>query len=124
MEDAVIPGDNEFPRRSLRLVLSEINEVSEEPNERSPNKSTSPEEMLIVQRGPRIKPITWSPFDYDQTKIFIPSKDKPPEPITKKCDIHPRLRRRLILSPTKSPSQDLNVIITKKFKSLKNLQNT
>lgn len=125
MGDAVnLQGENDFPQRSLRLVLSEINEITEELNERTPNKSSSPEEMLIAQRGPRRKPLTWSPFDYDRTKLFIPSRDKTPEPITKKCEIHPRLRRRLILSPSKSPSQDLSAIISRKFKSLKSLEST
>lgn len=112
--------EEENPRRALRLVLTEINEVAEEPGDRSPNKSTSPEEMLIAQRGPRRKPITWSPFDYDRIKL--PHREKTPEPVQKKCEIHPRLRRRLVLSPSKGPSQDLSAIITKKIKSLKNLQ--
>lgn len=112
--------EEEHPRRAFRLALTEINEVAVESEERSPNKSTSPEEMLIAQRGPRRKPITWSPFDYDRTKL--PPRDKTPEPVQKKCEIHPRLRRRLVLSPSKGPSQDLSIIITKKIKSLKNLQ--
>lgn len=126
MGDANNFQEENFPQRSLRLVLSEINEIAEESNERTPNKSTSPDEMLIAQRGPRRKPITWSPFDYDRTKLFIPSRDKTPEPepSTKKCDINPRLRRRLILSPTKTPSQDLSAILTRKFKSLKSLEST
>lgn len=122
MDGADIFEENEFPRRTLRIALTEINEVTEEYNERTPNKFTSPEEMLIAQRGPRKKPITWSPFDYDRTKLLLPPRDKTPEPVSKKCEIHPRLRRRLILSPSKDPSQDVSAIITKKFKSLKNLQ--
>lgn len=123
MDDAeVFEVENDIPRRNLRFALSEINEVADEPDERTPNKSTSPDEMLIVQRGPRRKPVTWSPFDYDRSKLFIPSRDKTPEPVSKKCEIHPRLRRRLVLSPTKGPPKDLGAIIAKKLKSLKNLQ--
>lgn len=118
----VFEEENDFPRRSLRGALSEINELTEEPDERSPNKTTSPEEMLIAQRGPRRKPITWSPFDYDRTKLFVPPRDRTPEPVVKKCEIHPRLRRRLVLSPTKGPPRELNIVISKKLKSLKTLQ--
>lgn len=122
MDDDIVEDENNFPRRSLRLALTEINEITDEPNDRTPKKTASPEEMLIAQRGPRRKPITWSPFDYDRTKLFIPPRDKTPEPVTKKCEIHPRLRRRLILSPTKGPSKDVSTVIAKKLKSLKNLQ--
>lgn len=114
-----------FPRRSLRLALSEINESAESSSGTStPNKSTSPDEMIIIQRGPRCKPITWSPVEYDRSNILQPSREKTPEPATrKKCEINPRLRRRLVMSPSKGPSQDLGLVIAKKLRSLKNEKN-
>ncbi|KAH1027973.1 hypothetical protein HUJ05_001386 [Dendroctonus ponderosae] len=59
-------GDNEDlpngPRISLRLALTELNESI---SEGTPNKSINVDELLVLQRGPRKLPITWSPVDYD-----------------------------------------------------------
>lgn len=68
MEDELENGRN-FPRRSLRLALSEINESALEQS--TPSKSTNVEELLVIQRGPRRKPITWSPVDYDRYFIIF-----------------------------------------------------
>ncbi|KAG5882536.1 hypothetical protein JTB14_038147 [Gonioctena quinquepunctata] len=118
--------EERIPRRSLRLVLTEINETSVVPNDGTPNKSTSPDEMIIIQRGPRKKPLTWSPLEYNRSKILAPPREKTPEPVVHrhKCEINPRLRRRLVLSPGKIPSQDLGILIAKKLKALKNLEQT
>nr|CAH7733907.1 unnamed protein product [Callosobruchus chinensis] len=63
--------------------------------------------MIIVQRGRRRKPITWSPVDYDKSVILAPPKDQVGPEAPKKCEINPRLRRRLVMSPTKTnPSAD------------------
>lgn len=113
--------ENNLPRRSLRLALSEINEIARSQNS-TPRKSTNPDEMIIIQRGPRRKPITWSPVDYDRTKLLAPPREKTPEPVPQKCEINPKLRRRLIMSPGKSPSQDLGEVIAKKLRSLKTLE--
>lgn len=112
-----------YPRRSLRLALTEINEVAGSPNASTPSKSTNPDEMIIIQRGPRRKPITWSPVEYDRSKLLGPSREKTPEPTPpKRSEINPRLRRRLVMSPTKGPSQELGLIIAKKLRSLKNVE--
>lgn len=115
-EEALI--EENTPRRSLRLALAEINEhICDTP------KSTNPDEMIIIQRGPRRKPITWSPVEYSRTKLLGPSRDKTPEPVAQRSEINPRLRRRLVLSPSKGPSQEFGIIITKKLKALRNLHN-
>ncbi|CAG9762893.1 unnamed protein product [Ceutorhynchus assimilis] len=105
-----------LPRRSLRLALSEINERA--PEESTPSKTTNVEELLVLQRGPRKIPITWSPVEYNRTKLLGPPRDKTPEPQPRKSDIHPRLRRRLIMSPEKNQSQELGHFIAKKLKNL------
>ncbi|XP_030745792.1 uncharacterized protein LOC115874696 [Sitophilus oryzae] len=116
MEEEV-ENDQNLPRRSLRLALSEINETS--PDQNTPNKNSNVEELLVIQRGPRKKPITWSPVEYDRLKLLGPPREKTPEPVVvRKSDINPRLRRRLIMTPEKNPSQELGYFIAKKLKSL------
>lgn len=125
MEDAdAFEDDVNYPRRSLRLALTEINELAESPNVSTPSKVTNPDEMIIIQRGPRKKPITWSPVEYDRSKLLLSSsREKTPEPTPpKRSDINPRLRRRLVLSPSKGPSQELGMIIAKKLRSLKSIE--
>ncbi|XP_066142330.1 uncharacterized protein [Euwallacea fornicatus] len=113
--------EQNLPRRSLRLALSELNEAESEPS--TPNKNVNIEELLIIQRGPRRKPITWSPVEYDRIRLLRPPKEKTPEPTTqRKPDIHPRLRKRLIMSPEKNASQELGHFIAKKLKNLKNFE--
>ncbi|KAL3266935.1 hypothetical protein HHI36_011085 [Cryptolaemus montrouzieri] len=105
-----------LPRRSMRrLALSEINEASS-----TPTKSESPDERVIIQRGRRCKPITWSPLDYDRTKIMQKSCEKTPEKITTPRIelVSSRLRRRLIMSPTKTVAEDLGSHIAKKLRAL------
>ncbi|CAH1370578.1 hypothetical protein MTP99_012138 [Tenebrio molitor] len=104
------------PRRSARLALTEItlNESSHE----TPNKNVSADEMVIIQRGPRRKPIIWSPVDQDRTPVRKLSKEKnSAETLPKRPSLNPKLRRRLILSPTKN-SVELGSAIAKKLRSL------
>ncbi|XP_050511863.1 uncharacterized protein LOC126887954 [Diabrotica virgifera virgifera] len=117
MEEDEAFVDENVPRRSLRIALIELNEhIPDTP------KSTNPEEMLVIQRGPRKKPITWSPVDYHKIgSLLAPSRDRTPEPVVTKSEINPRLRRRLIMSPSKSPSQEMDVFIAKKLRALKNI---
>ncbi|KAK9876680.1 hypothetical protein WA026_014058 [Henosepilachna vigintioctopunctata] len=110
--------ENQFPlpRRSMRrLALSELNEPST-----TPTKSESPDERVIIQRGRRCKPITWSPLDYDRNKILQKSSEKTPDkaPTPRAELISSRLRRRLVMSPSKTSSADLGSLIAKKLKSL------
>lgn len=119
MEDQEQP---QAPRRSLRrAALTELNETRPEDANLTP-RSSSPDEFIIMQRGPRKKPITWSPVDYDKSKVLGPPRDVTPEPVDtgrSKPDINPKLRRRLALSPSKNASVTLGVVIAKKLKSLK-----
>lgn len=121
MEVVELAEELDAPRRSLRLALTEITEA-ESYNTRTPVKSTSPDEMIIIQRGPRRKPIVWSPVEYDRRKILSQPREITPEKVIKKCDINPRLRRRLTLSPTKNGSQELGTTIAKRLKAMKNLE--
>lgn len=61
-------GDNEDlpngPGRSIRIALTELNESSSEDG--TLNKSVNVDELLVLQRGPRKIPITWSPVDYER----------------------------------------------------------
>ncbi|KAF7273974.1 uncharacterized protein LOC143205213 [Rhynchophorus ferrugineus] len=105
-----------LPRRSSRLALSEINDASK--GQTTPNKNSNVEELLVIQRGPRKKPITWSPVEYDRSKLLAPPRETTPEPATvHKLDINPRLRKRLIMTPEKNPSQELGYFIAKRLKS-------
>lgn len=99
------------PRRSLRRpALSEINEYHAIPNggigaaiQETP-KSTSPDEQIILQRGPRRKPLTWSPYEYDKTKMLGPPREWTPEKSpSPRPDISSKLRRRLVLTPDRIP---------------------
>ncbi|RZC39974.1 hypothetical protein BDFB_002635 [Asbolus verrucosus] len=104
------------PRRSARLALTEIhfNESSHE----TPNKNVSADELVIIQRGPRRKPVMWSPVEQDRTPPRKTSKDNTPvETLPKRPSLNPKLRRRLILSPTKN-SCNLGNVIAKKLRSL------
>lgn len=97
-------------RRSARLALTEIqlNETSHE----TPNKHVSADEMVIILRGPRKKPIVWSPVEQDAT----PQSRKKLETLLKK-PLNSKLRRRLILSPTKN-SAELGNVIARKLRAL------
>lgn len=102
------------PRRSLtRSALTELNET---PEPETP-KSTSPDEMVIIQRGPRCKPLTWSPYEYNKTNLLAPARDKTPEKITpSRPEINSKLRRRLVMSPEKCSQTELGEAIAKKLK--------
>lgn len=103
------------PRRSLRRsALTELNETSLESSETP--RSASPDEMVILQRGPRRKPVTWSPIDFDKTKMLGPPREKTPERVTGR-KINPKLRRRLTMSPENEDSA-LGKVIAEKIKSL------
>lgn len=68
-EEEIAEPEN-APRRSLRLALSELNQSAE--LQATPSKIVNAEEMLVIQRGPRKKPITWSPVEYDRyDSLFI-----------------------------------------------------
>lgn len=106
-------------RRSLRrAALTELNDILPESAETP--KGASPDEMVILQRGPRRKPLTWSPVDYDKSKILGPPRATTPErerPTGPK--LNAKLRRRLVLSPTKSSgSAELGRVIAEKIRSL------
>lgn len=114
-------GAEIVPRRSLRIALTERNESQEMLN--TPNKNSSPDEMVIIQRGPRRKPITWSPVEYDRNKVLAPPREKTPEPVLPvRSELNPKLRRRLIMSPNKSPSEDLGLVIAKKLRALNHFE--
>lgn len=88
----VAPEENPTPRRS---ILSEV-------NDNSSSKDASPDELVIIQRGPRYKPETWSPFEFNGDVLYGSSKDKTPEKISpRRPEVSARLRRRLTLSPAK-----------------------
>lgn len=102
------------PRRpTRRFALSEVNESGG-----TPTKNSSPEERVIIQRGRRCKPITWSPLDFNRNQILQKSADKTPEKLISRTElISSRLKRRLILSPTKPKLQpdELGSYIAKKL---------
>lgn len=119
------PEENVSPprRRSLRRVaLTELNDALPENPETI--QAASPDEMVILQRGRRRKPITWSPVDYDKTKILGPPREITPErEMLSRPKLNPKLRRRLVLSPTKNNnSSTLGKVIAEKIKSLPRFQ--
>lgn len=86
--------ENPTPRRP---ILSEVNEIGS-------IKDASPDELVIIQRGPRCKPETWSPFEFHRD--CVQSKDKTPDKTShRRPEISARLKRRLTLSPTKDPTK-------------------
>ncbi|GJQ77269.1 hypothetical protein Trydic_g20694 [Trypoxylus dichotomus] len=86
----VVTEENPTPKRN---ILSEVNEIGSV-------KDSSPDELVIIQRGPRCKPETWSPFEFNRD-IFS-AKDKTPEKtLHRRPEVSARLRRRLTLSPGK-----------------------
>lgn len=115
--------ENENPprRTSRRHALTELNDS---PELETP-KSASPDELIIIQRGPRRKPITWSPYEPNKNNLLVPSQDKTPEKVQEqqhshRVEINSKLRRRLILTPEKGTDVELGEIIAKKLKSLPN----
>lgn len=103
------------------LILGEISQLpnitnpSPTNNESTP-KSSSPDEMVIQQRGPRVIPATWSPVDCSKFNILEQSsRQKTPEKIPVR-DMKPGLRRRLTLSPVKYSA--VNETVMKRIKSL------
>lgn len=97
-----------------RSALSELPDVPNEPA--TPNKAPSPDEQVIIQRGFRRKPLTWSPYDGNRTRLFGPPREKTPDPEKKpqKPDINVKLRRRLIMSST---DVAMGEVIEKKLRS-------
>lgn len=119
------PEENHSPplRRSLRRdALTDLNNSLLE-TAKTP-QSASPDEMVILQRGRRKKPLTWSPVDYGKAKILGPPREVTPDKeMPSGHKLNPKLRRRLVLSPTKGP-QDLTLgkVIAQKIKSLPRCQ--
>lgn len=115
------PAENPLPpRRSLRrMALTELNDSLPESSETP--KATSPDEMVILQRGRRRKPLTWSPVDYDKSKILGPPREVTPDrEMPTGHRLNPKLRRRLVLSPGKNSNSGstLGKVIAQKIKSL------
>lgn len=110
----------DHPRRSSRRIA--LTELNDSPEEDTP-KSASPDELVIIQRGPRRKPITWSPYENDKNNLLEPSGTKTPvkEPANR-VEISSKLRRRLIFTPDKTSQKELGEFIAKKLKSLPNLK--
>lgn len=122
MEEEQPEENPSSPRRSLRrMALTELNDTLPESSQTP--KSTSPDEMVILQRGRRKKPITWSPVDYDKTKLLGPPRDVTPDREKPSGPrLNPKLRRRLAMSPSKnSNNSSLGRIIARKIKSLPKL---
>lgn len=110
------------PQRRAHQVLTEITRVDNYENNQVGSRFSSPDEMIIQMRGPKVMPLTWSPVDCNQltvTSDLDTVKDKTPErhPIR---EMRPSLRRRLTLSPVKSSCCDKITpdIVYKKIKSL------
>lgn len=112
------------PQRRGQQVLAEItrleNFVDNVSNQATP-KVSSPDEMVIQMRGPKITPLTWSPVDCNKLSVLAPPKEKTPERHPVK-EMRPGLRRRLTLSPVKNSCCDNKIsadsIVYKKIKSL------
>lgn len=115
MDEAEIMNDENRPRRSSRIALMEVNETVL--TDENPNKTSSPDEMVIVQRGPRKKPITWSPLEYDKIVLGV-NREKTPEPVV--TPMNPKIRRRLVLTP--DSSQELGEVIAKKLRSVRSFE--
>lgn len=110
-------NNENIPRRSSRRIA--LTELNDSPEPETP-KSASPDELVIIQRGRRRKPITWSPYEYDKSNLLVPSQERTPEksPSSSRIEITSKLRRRLILTPEKGSQAELGEIIAKKLKSL------
>ena len=104
------------PRRSARLALTEIS-FNESLNEETPNKNVSADELVIIQRGPRRKPIIWSPVELDRSSARKSKEQGSMDSVPRRPSLNPKLRRRLILSPTKG-SGEISGAIVKKLRSL------
>ncbi|XP_018320843.1 uncharacterized protein LOC108733968 [Agrilus planipennis] len=121
-----LPDENEenIPRRSSRRsALTEIppeQVVSTTPNilDSSETPVPSPDELVIVQRGRRRKPVMWSPIDYNKTDLLGPSRDRTPEKIPQRSEMSSKLRRRLVLSPDQDTSKQLERVLNMKLRSL------
>lgn len=125
MEEEEPPEENSPPlRRSLRrMALTELNDNDSPPSEtgeETPRHQgiTSPDEMVILQRGRRKKPLTWSPVDYD--KLGPPRELTPDREVPSGHKLmNSKLRRRLVLSPGKNSNNfSLGKMIAQKIKSL------
>ncbi|KAH1021060.1 hypothetical protein HUJ04_010621 [Dendroctonus ponderosae] len=58
-----------------------------------------------------------------RTKLLGPTRSRTPEPPKqRKANIHPRLRKRLILSTEKNHSQQLGQFIAKRLKTLESFE--
>lgn len=113
-------NDNREQQRIIRRHA--LTEINDSPEPETP-KSASPDELIIIQRGPRRKPITWSPFEPNKNHLLIPSQEKTPEKeqqYSNRIEVNSKLRRRLILTPEKGTGDELGEIIAKKLKSLPN----
>ena len=119
------PPDDNVRVTRRRSALAEINVFTESwSNVSDPNipesfvtPSASPDELIIQQRGPRQKPITWSPVDYNKIDLLSKPRDKTPERFPVK-EVNPRLRRRLALSPGKNPAREMGEHFKKKLRTL------
>lgn len=104
-------------RRSQVLgELTQVPNASQSENQSTP-KSSSPDELVIQQRGPRVIPATWSPVDCKFNILTPSTRHQTPDkkPIR---DMKPGLRRRLTLSPVKTPP--VNDAIMKRIKMISN----
>lgn len=117
--DQPSPEDN--AQRREQPVLGEIRRLENYVNvvNDSTSKCTSPDEMVIQLRGPRVKPITWSPVDCSKLSMLAPQVDKTPDRQPVK-EMKPGLRRRLTLSPVKTTYEKISSdsIVYKKIKTL------
>lgn len=107
-------------RGQNQQVLGEITQVPNAPqieNQATP-KSSSPDELVIQQRGPRVIPATWSPVDCKFNILAPSTRHQTPDkkPIR---DMKPGLRRRLTLSPVKT-TPPVNDAVMKRIKMLSN----
>lgn len=83
-------------------------------------KISSPDEMVIQLRGPRVKPLTWSPVDCNSFSVLRPRREKTPERHPVK-EMRPGLRKRLTLSPAKNETYEKissDSIVYKKIRML------
>lgn len=110
-----VPNEHPQPRRSMRREA--LTEINEDTQPRTP-QATSPDEMVIIQRGPRKKPLTWSPYEYNRSQVLGPPRQLVTDtPIPRGPELNPKLKRRLIMSPEKK-QREMGELISKRLRSL------
>lgn len=102
MDNATLVEDQTQNRPQILVETTRLENFYNVTNQiQTTPKISSPDEMVIQMRGPRVKPLTWSPVDCNSFSILRSRREKTPERHPVK-EMKAGLRRRLTLSPVKN----------------------